>query len=206
MQLNDRHKKGNTLNSSFFWNEASKALFVNYQTKEQKSVCLFSTVHSRPDVAETDRKKPFIILFYNKNKVGVDSVDQMLRLYSTHSASRLWDGPMGVWSNIMLNIAVINVRVLFMHIFNRKMSRRSFLLELIEQLRSSYVSRGNNRAETNPPVHPSVPRAIQKRRKCHGSMCQNATLFTCLTCHKPMCGICAAPNSKVTYVFCTNCD
>ena len=110
-------KKGNTLNSSFFWNEASKALFVNYQTKERKSVCLLSTLHSRPDVEGSDRKKPLMILFYNKNKVGVDSVDQMLRLYSTHSASRRW--PMGVWSNV-LDIAVINARVLFMHIFNRK--------------------------------------------------------------------------------------
>ena len=100
-------------------------------------------MHSRPDVEETDRKKPFISLFYNKNKVGVD---QMPRLYSTHRASRRW--PMGVWSN-MLDIAVINARVLFMHIFNRKMSRRSFLLELIEQLRSSYVSHGREQPRRN---------------------------------------------------------
>lgn len=194
-------KKGNTLRSSFFWNEAFKALFVNYQTKERKSVCLLSTLHSQPDVEESNRKKPLMILFYNKNKVGVDSVDQMLRLYSTHSASRRW--PIGVWSNV-LDIAVVNARVLFTHISNREMTRRSFLLELIEQLRSSYVFPRNREESTQPAL--SLPRAIQKRRKCHASRCQNATVFTCQTCKKPTCGTCAEPQSKVIYVSCANCQ
>ena len=96
-------------------NERSKAVFVNYQTEKNKSVCLLSTMHRLPAVEEGGLKKPTMILFYNKNKVGVDSVDQMLRLYSTHSVSRRW--PLAVWSNT-LDISVINARVLYMHIFN----------------------------------------------------------------------------------------
>ena len=54
------------------------------KTEEKKSVRRLSTMHKQPDVEENGRKKPSMILFYNINKVGVDSVDQMLRLYSTH--------------------------------------------------------------------------------------------------------------------------
>ena len=45
-----------------------------------------------------------MILFYNANKVGVDCLGQMARLYTTRLASRRW--PVAVWVNI-LDIAAI---------------------------------------------------------------------------------------------------
>ena len=73
------------------WQDRSNALFVNYQPKRKKSVCLLSTMHSSPDVDTDSRKQnQKIILFYNKNNVGVDSFDQMTRLYTTRFASRRW--------------------------------------------------------------------------------------------------------------------
>ena len=75
--------------SRFMWHIRSNVLFVNYQAKRNASVCLFSTIHSSPDVDNDSRKqKPNVILVYNKNKVGVDCFDQMTRLYTTRSASR----------------------------------------------------------------------------------------------------------------------
>ena len=36
----------------------------------------------------TEKKKPLVIHFYNKNKVGVDVFDQMARLYTKHVSKR----------------------------------------------------------------------------------------------------------------------
>ena len=51
-------------------------MLVRYQPKPKKTVCLLSTMHSTPDVdTTTAAKKPFVIRFYNENKVGVDCFD-----------------------------------------------------------------------------------------------------------------------------------
>ena len=78
----------NLYHSCFMWHDKSNALFVNYQAKLKKSVCLLSTMHSAPDVdTGSPKQKPCVILFYNQNKVGVDCFDQMTQLYTTRSAS-----------------------------------------------------------------------------------------------------------------------
>ena len=111
--------------SRFMWHDRSNALFVNYQPKRNKSVCLLSTMHSSPDVDTDSRKqKPNVILFYNKNKVGVECFDQMTRLYATRSASRRW--PLSVWGNI-LDIAAINAKILFVKCTGNRISRRQFI-------------------------------------------------------------------------------
>ena len=57
-------------------------------------------MHRSPDLDQTTvKKKPEIVLFYNKNKVGFDCFDQMARLYTTRSATRRW--PMSVWGNML---------------------------------------------------------------------------------------------------------
>ena len=187
--------KGKIHESTFFWNEESKVLFVKYQTKAKKTVCLLSTMHRNPEVQQSDKKKPNVILFYNKNKVGIDIVDQMLRLYSTHCASRRW--PLAVWAN-MLDIAIINARVVYNNVTGQSVSRRSFLLEMIEHLRAKRHSSSADLSE----IHPRIDR---RRRKCHKSNCQNATLTVCIACRQPTCGICAIENSKVTFVKCKDC-
>ena len=82
------------------WHDKCNTLFVNYQPKRKKSVCLLSTMHSSPDVDTDSRKpKPNVVLFYDKNKVGVDCFDQMTRLNATRSASRR--RPLSEWGNIL---------------------------------------------------------------------------------------------------------
>ena len=84
-------KCGNDMyGSKFYYNEQNECLFVNYQCKKKKNVNLLSTMHNAPSTDNTEKKKTLVIHFYNKNKVGVDVFDQMVRQYTTHSASKRW--------------------------------------------------------------------------------------------------------------------
>ena len=67
--------KGGTNKSTFYYNDKHHCLFVNYQCKIKKSVCLLSTIYNSPSVDDSAKNKPDVILFYNKNKVGVDVID-----------------------------------------------------------------------------------------------------------------------------------
>ena len=100
-----------TCSSNFYWHDPTNFLFVKYQAKEKKSVCLLSSMHHSADVDTSNKKKkPEMILFYNANKVSVDCFDQTARLYTIRSASRRWR--VAVWGNI-LKIAAFNSNVLY---------------------------------------------------------------------------------------------
>ena len=105
--------------------------------QEEKNVNLLSTMHNAPSTDNTEQKKPLVIHFYNKNKVGVDVFDQMARQYTTHSASRRW--PLAVWTNV-LDIAALNAWIIFRKTTGNKVSRRDFILDLIEGLKQNYVA------------------------------------------------------------------
>ena len=69
-------QQGCVNSNKFFWHKRSGAMFVKYQPKARKTVCLLSTMHFTPDVdTTTAAKKPCIIGFHRKNKVGVESFD-----------------------------------------------------------------------------------------------------------------------------------
>jgi hypothetical protein len=190
--------KGNLLKSSFFYNPEAKCLFVKYQPKKNKSVCLISSMHSKAEIADGEKKKPEVICFYNKNKVGVDVFDQMSRLYSCHSSSRRW--PLAVWANI-LDIAGINAHVVYEETGGMpSLSRRNFLLGLIKQLTGSQSD-----PEEITTSEPASFSPLRKRRKCGIPYCSNMTLSICKKCNRPTCGSCARENSKVTFVNCSAC-
>jgi hypothetical protein len=191
-------EKGNVFGSNFFYNPESKCLFVKYQPKRNKTVCLLSSLHTEAELAEGEKKKPQIICFYNENKVGVDVFDQMSRLYSCHSSSRRW--PLAVWANI-LDIAGINAHVVFKNAGNfPSVSRRVFLLRLIQHLVCSQSD--PDRMSIGEPTSLISSR---KRRKCRFPHCSNMTLSLCEKCKRPTCGSCAKENSKITYVNCRAC-
>ena len=75
--------KGGKYDSKFYYEERCKCMFVNYQCKDKKSVCLLSTMHASPSVSGGEKKKPDVVQFYNQNKVAIDVVDQMVSMYST---------------------------------------------------------------------------------------------------------------------------
>ena len=57
-------------------------------------------------------------------------------MYITHVATRCW--PCAVWHN-MLDIAAINAHVIYKKANNCTISRKNFILMLIEELRSTFV-------------------------------------------------------------------
>ena len=99
-------------------------------------------MHDSPATHSTAKKKPLVIHFYNQTKIGVDVFDQMVRLYTTHAATRRL--PMAVWTNI-LDMAGLNSWILFRKTSGSRISRCDFILQLFEELKSAYVS--NNKQQ-----------------------------------------------------------
>ena len=147
-------------------------------------------MHLTPDVdTTTAAKKPSVISFYNENKVGVDSFDQMARLYTTRSASRRW--PLAVWGNI-LDIAAINACAVYTKSSGIQLSQRKFILELIKHLR--------HQQQEN-----ALTSGSRKRGKCYKTGCNNAATFICSQCQNSTCGKCSQDNSKIGFVKCNGC-
>ena len=191
-------KKKDAYSSDFYWHDLTNFLFMKYQPKEKKSVCLLSTMHSSADVdTNTEKKKPEVILFYDANKVGVDSFDQTARLYATRSATRRW--PVAVWGDI-LDIAAINSWILFRQVTKEIITRREFILILIEILINKQLKASNTSANLG-----EIDQGLRKRRKCHGKCCENKTMSCCISCQKPTCGKCSQDNFRVIYVKCLAC-
>ena len=92
-----------------FYDDGEGCLLTVYQGKPKKSVLLLSTEHEKASIdASSEKKKPHTILTYNKTKVGVDSVDQMAKMYTVKSPTRSW--PVHIWFNMQKssNFAVYN--------------------------------------------------------------------------------------------------
>ena len=111
--------KGGKYGSKFYSEEQCKCMFVNYQCKDKKSVCLLSTMHAFLSVSGGEKKKPNVVQFYNQNKVAVDVVDHMVRMYSTRCATRRW--PVGVWCNV-LDLAAQNSWIIHKKSTGKKIS------------------------------------------------------------------------------------
>ena len=159
--------------SRFMWHDRINALFVNCQPKRNKSVCLLSTMHFSPDVDTDSRKQnPNVILFCNKNKVGVDCFDEMTRLYTPRSASRRWF--LSVWGNI-LDIAATNAKILVVKCTENRISCRQFIFQLMKNLRNEPESTSTGTSTSAVAVSAAYP--DRKRRKCHSKSCNNATIL-----------------------------
>ena len=62
---------------------------VSYVPKKNKSVIMLSTMHHDINIDEEDPNwRPEIIKFYNKAKIGVDVVDQMVQTYTCRRQTR----------------------------------------------------------------------------------------------------------------------
>ena len=156
-------------------------------------------MHQSPDVNQsTQKKKPEMILFYNKNKVGVDCFDQMARLYTTRTASRRW--PMSGWGSI-LYIAAINTWILYKNATRKRISRRNFIL-LVQKLTNRKEKNG---ADTVTLRSQSNCVAPKKHRHCHGANCNNMTVTLCMKCNRSSCGSSSENNTRVVYVTCKKC-
>ncbi|XP_065683301.1 piggyBac transposable element-derived protein 4-like isoform X1 [Hydra vulgaris] len=118
---------------------------VSYVPKKNKAVILLSTFHHSNDIVMDHNEKPCIILDYNKYKGGVDTLDQVVRCYSSRRKSNRW--PFTMFCNI-LDIAAYNALILFLSIHpNYKNGashrRREFLKELSKSLIKKFDANDN---------------------------------------------------------------
>jgi len=159
---------------------------TSYQGKVKKNVIILSTMHSGVLVDQTAEKKtPDTVKYYNDTKCGVDVVDQMSRKYSVRAGTRRW--PVHVFYNV-LDLAMINAHALFKLVTNSKVSRRSFIFSVAEELAGPYVNSRSRITEIQTPV--TVPNP-SKRRQCQIGLCnKNKTKDICSKCKKLACGSC----------------
>ena len=121
-------------------------------------------------------------------------LDQMSRLYTTRSASRRW--PVYIFYNV-LDFAAINAFILFRTCNSSSISRRSYILNLVHELRSPYCA--TKKIPSGIPLRSGT--RSNTRRQC--SFCRNKTQDLCASCEKPTCGKCQ--ECCIKNVYCKIC-
>ena len=112
------------------------AMIASYYSKENRVVYMLSRMHSHPETESTSDQKPNNILFYNKIKGGVDTLDRMVRSYSTKRTTRRW--PLVSFYN-MIVVSVINAFIIWQGIIHEDgnicmRQRKKFLISCGKEL------------------------------------------------------------------------
>lgn len=156
---------------------------VSYQGKSDKKVIVMSTFHSTASVRSDEKRKPEMIHFYNKNKTAVDTMDSMLRLYSSKAATARW--PVATFYDL-LDKAALNAHVIFKDATGSTIKRRDFIFELATSLCEEFKSR-----RTASPISGelcSEQPKLKKRKTCSAPHCDNKSGAICHVCSKVYCG------------------
>ena len=65
-------------------------LMVSYVPKKNRNVLLLSNVHNSTQLTDNVKRKPLIIQDYNRNKSGVDSLDQKIMAFRPYRTTKRW--------------------------------------------------------------------------------------------------------------------
>ncbi|CAD7078684.1 unnamed protein product [Hermetia illucens] len=101
---------------------------VSYAPKKNKVVILMTNLHHDDKInsATEDQKKPEIIIFFNSTKVRLD-VDELCGSYNVSRNSKRW--VMTIYYG-MLNIAAVNVNIIFRENQGEDTKRTDFIRNL----------------------------------------------------------------------------
>ena len=195
--IGEMNKKLPLYQSLFFRSE--ECLAVSYQAKANKKVNLISTMHSTPVIIDDSKKKTDAIIYYNNNKVGVDIMDSMLRLYSCKAASRRW--PMGTFYDL-LDKAALNSWILYNEAIVQpsKTTRRQFIITLAQELCEEMISKRAVSRISFQTFGTQLSNMNMKRCLCAAQGCKNKTSTSCIDCKKKVCG-----NHSTKICLCENC-
>lgn len=186
----------NQFDSVFYWNSSAQQLLVKYQSKKNKSVALLSTLHNNAAIDNTIKKKPTVVKFYNKEKCGVDIVDNMLRMYSCRCASRRWT--MAVWQN-MLDVAALNSWICYKQATGINVSRKHFVIQLVDELCKRPFLSDTDIVDT--------PFTRHTQAKCTTLRCRNMGRIVCYKCRSNLCGPCCSETApKIRLSLCRICQ
>jgi len=166
-----------------------------YQGKVNKHVLILSTMHSDITIADNAKKTPETVSSYNETKYGVDILDQMAKKYTCRTGTRRW--PIHSFQNT-LDLAAINAWVLYKEVTKEKISRRTFIRKLSEELAESQVQKRscipgqapfaiNSEDETQPK------KFCQVKVSCK----RNRSVGVCNQCKKSLCGTCTTLVQRV---------
>ena len=111
-------------------------MIASYCSKTNRAVNMLSTMRSQPEIESTLDHKPRIILFYNKTKGGVDTLDRMVRSYYTKRTPQRW--PLVLFYNV-IDVGTINAFIIWQGINHENgniymRQRRKFLISLGREL------------------------------------------------------------------------
>lgn len=175
--------------------ENSDLTLTQYQCKRNKFVLLLSSLHRDVVISEENnpKRKPDTVLQYNKEKVGVDILDCMLRRYSTKSASCRW--PI-VFYNI-IDMCVINSWIVYRETISSNISRRIFMELLVEEMTGEIPNRPARPRQEHGQISSDVE-PFPERRQCGATCNKNRTKDRCGSCLQAVCGKCSVR-------FCKKC-
>ena len=176
-----------------------------YQGKRKKNVLLLSTVHQHVAIAGGTKQLPETVEYYNSTKYGVDILDQMARKYTSKVSSRRW--PLQVFYNV-LDLAAINAYVIYKETTKIKISRRQFMLKLLEELQMKNSSTENDDTSDNSDMETEPTTSASKRQwctvNCGGRKKRRLAAKKCSRCERAVCGSCTAVVK--TKVICKKCS
>jgi len=123
---------------------------------------------------------------YNSSKGGVDTADQMLRMYTTKRMTRRW--PMAIFYN-MVDVSALNGFIVWIALnpdwqAQTKHRRRVFLLQLGREL----IGNSNGDPVERPIMMPS-PVLSKKRARCSICLRENdkKASIICAACGRNVC-------------------
>lgn len=187
--------KARPISSSMFGYQKD-CLLVSHIPKKNKNVLLISTMHDSGTV-DSDSGKPEVIMFYNKTKGGVDTVDKLCASYNCARYTRRW--PVVIFYN-MMNLAGINSFII--HTANNpasQMNRRTFLERLAFSLIEPQLK---YRVTIN-----TLPKTIRLRLSeiCHINI-PTENMVTDNTVTSGRCKMCDWKKNRKTKYKCRKCE
>ena len=136
-----------------------------YQGKPSKNFLILSSVDKTVSISHTPKKLLESFMCYNHTKSGSDNIDRMARLYNTKVASRRW--PLQVFYYV-LDFAAINAKSVYNETNGTKLSRRKFILHLIQELTdfNATMNDGNGEEAANEEDEYEEEETLTRRKAC----------------------------------------
>lgn len=177
---------------------------VSYVPKKNKAVVLLSTMHQTAETRNDEKRKPEIILYYNKTKGGVDMMDMCVRTYTTKRQTRRW--PMVLWNNAM-DVAAFNAYIVFNKINPKYFgqvshTRRLFLVELAKELMLPYMQKRS----TIPSLTKQITSAMELFGIRNETNYQTAPVLTKKALKRKRCNICPTSKDRKCSTVCSKCN
>ena len=105
--------------------------YIDKKKSGKKNILALTTMYDTVRVSKDQRKKPDVLVFYDKTKGGVDVVDYVSSFISTRFKTRRW--PMNAFA-FALDTARTNARTVFDEVHQKRSSNFDFTWNLGEKL------------------------------------------------------------------------